>query len=53
MVAFSSILAVSTLAASTLAAPLRFSEFDRRALPIGISVATAKTYLSQRGCPHS
>jgi len=47
MVAFSSILAVCTLVASTLAAPLHFSELDRRALPIGISVSTAKSYLSQ------
>ena len=48
MVAFSSILAVGTLIASTLAAPLHFSELDRRALQIGISAATARTYLSQR-----
>lgn len=48
MVAFSSILAVGTLIASALATPLHFPELDRRALPIGISVSTAKTYLSQR-----
>ncbi|KAF9645867.1 hypothetical protein BDM02DRAFT_390108 [Thelephora ganbajun] len=47
MVAFSSILAVSTLIASTLAAPLRSSELDRRALPVGITVETARSYLSQ------
>ena len=52
MVAFYSILAVGTLVASTLAAPLHFSELGRRALPIGISVATARTYLSQREALH-
>jgi len=47
MVAFSSMLAIGTLIASTLAAPLHFSELDHRALPIGISASTARAYLSQ------
>jgi len=50
MVAFSSILTIGTLIACTLATPLHFSELDRRALPIGISVSTARTYLSQCEC---
>ena len=48
MVAFSSVLAIGTLIASALATPLHFPALDRRALPIGISVPTARTYLSQR-----
>jgi hypothetical protein len=50
MVALSSILTIGTLIASTLAGPLHVAEYDRRALPVGISVATARTYLSQRKC---
>ena len=52
MVAFSSILAAGTLIATIIAAPLHFSEFGRRALPVGISASTAKTYLSQCECLH-
>ena len=48
MVAFSSILAVGTLVVSAIAIPTQFSKLDRRALPIGISVETARTYLSER-----
>jgi len=50
MVAFSSIFVIGTIIASTLAAPLHSSELNRRALPVGISVSTAKTYLSQSEC---
>jgi len=53
MVAFSSIFAVGTLITSTLATPLHFSELDRRALPIGISASTARSYLSERESAHN
>ena len=47
---FSSILSVGILIASGLST---LSELSRRALPVGVSVSTAKTYLSQRECLHS
>lgn len=47
MVTFSSILAIGALVASALATPVPSSELARRSLPVGITVATAKTYLTQ------
>ena len=50
MVTFSSILAIGTLIASALATPVPSSELARRSLPVGITVATARTYLTQCAC---
>ena len=55
MVALTPILALAALIASTLATPiqLQFPEVDHHALPVGISVPTAKLYLSERACAYT
>ena len=54
MVALTPILALGAFVASTLATPLQlqFPEVGHRALPVGISVPTAKLYLSERACAY-
>ena len=52
MVAFALMFAIS-LIASALATPIDSAEISRRALPVGISASTARSYLSECACtPH-